>query len=483
MNGLLGYGVYLPVWRLARERILDAHAWINPALAAYAKGERAVCNWDEDAVTMACESTRGLLRALPPACAGNIRQLWIASTSLPAPERGAGAIVAEAAGLGTDLTSLDLASPRAGLSGLAALLGGQAPGISLCVASEARAARPASAQEMQYGAGAVAMVVGEGEAMARLLGSHSTTVDFMDQVRPNSSAYATPWEERWVRDAGYLQIVPQAVGVALGRLALRPDEVQHVAIATPTPAVSAALARAIGVAPERMVDSHASRCGDIGCAQPLLMLVSALERAAPGDRILVAGFGSGCDVLVLEATEALVNRRQDFSGTALALGRRHPEENYLRTLVGGGQLDVEKGRRAEAQRASPLSVAWRERESVLGFLGGRCGRCGVEQFPRAARCVNPACHAVEALEPVRLADRSGRVLTCTADHLAFSLRPPVHYGIVDIDGGARALLEFADAEAYPVTPGARVRLVLRLRGAGAAQAPRSYFWKAIGEAA
>ncbi|KAB2958958.1 MAG: hypothetical protein F9K18_11820, partial [Thermoanaerobaculia bacterium] len=47
--------------RLARRAIVEANGWFNPALRSLAAGERAVCNWDEDALTMAVEAARDCL--------------------------------------------------------------------------------------------------------------------------------------------------------------------------------------------------------------------------------------------------------------------------------------------------------------------------------------------------------------------------------------------------------------------------------------
>ena len=58
-----------------------------------------------------------------------------------------------------------------------------------------------------------------------------------------------------------------------------------------------------------MRDNLQGTCGEAGAAHPLVMLAHALEDATPGERILVVGFGQGCDALVFEATEALAARR------------------------------------------------------------------------------------------------------------------------------------------------------------------------------
>ena len=51
--GILAFGAYLPRLRLSRKAVADANAWFAPGLKGLAKGERTMCNWDEDSVTMA----------------------------------------------------------------------------------------------------------------------------------------------------------------------------------------------------------------------------------------------------------------------------------------------------------------------------------------------------------------------------------------------------------------------------------------------
>ena len=52
MHGITAYGAYIPRLRLQRPAILAANAWGNCALSAHGKGERSMCNWDEDSVTL-----------------------------------------------------------------------------------------------------------------------------------------------------------------------------------------------------------------------------------------------------------------------------------------------------------------------------------------------------------------------------------------------------------------------------------------------
>ena len=56
MIGVTAHGVYIPRARLNKKSIAAANAWFDGSLNSLAKGERAICNWDEDTITMAVEA-------------------------------------------------------------------------------------------------------------------------------------------------------------------------------------------------------------------------------------------------------------------------------------------------------------------------------------------------------------------------------------------------------------------------------------------
>lgn len=63
-TGILAYGCYVPRRRLQRAAIHAANKWFAPSLGGLAKGERAIANWDEDAITMAVEAARDCLTGI-----------------------------------------------------------------------------------------------------------------------------------------------------------------------------------------------------------------------------------------------------------------------------------------------------------------------------------------------------------------------------------------------------------------------------------
>src|SRR5262245_1180152 len=115
--GILTYGAYLPRLRLARRSVAEANAWFNPALRGLAKGERPMCNWDEDAVTMAVEAARDCLTGQDR---NTVSALSLASTSFPFEDRLNAGIVLEALNLAPGVAAQDVtASQRAATSALA----------------------------------------------------------------------------------------------------------------------------------------------------------------------------------------------------------------------------------------------------------------------------------------------------------------------------------------------------------------------------
>jgi 3-hydroxy-3-methylglutaryl CoA synthase len=471
--GIKSFGAYIPRRRMSRAAIAAAHAWALPALKGMAKGEKAFCGWDEDAITMAVEASRDCLLG---ASASEVSSLSFASTTAPYADLQNAAIVSAALSLSKQLSCADLAgSVRAGLSGLAQMLQSDAPGDRLLVGADKRSAKPGSAQEMTYGSGAAALRVGSGpDVIARFLGHRSVTVPFVDHFRQMGEKFDYFWEERWVRDEGVAKIVPAAVRSLLQELALPVERVTYFGLAGGPTGSDRLVAKALSLRPEGLLPDLQSQVGDTGAAQPLLQLVGALERAQPGDIIVIACFAQGCDVLAFEMLAAApVAGHRGLTGS---LARRVEETAYLKMLSFDDEINLDFGMRAETDNKTALTELYRSADQILGFVGGKCGECSVVQFPRMPACVN--CGALNSLTPYPLADEPARIATYTADWLQYTRSPPMYMGLVQFDVGARLLMEMVDVDAGAIDVGTPLNMCFRIKERDRLRHYDRYFWKA-----
>ncbi|RQR22059.1 hypothetical protein DIE23_37350 [Burkholderia sp. Bp9143] len=460
---------------MQRAAIAAAHRWMAPGLTAIAKGNRAFCSWDEDSVTMAVEAARGALGELDRK---DIESVTFSSTRVPFNDLQCASIIANALALEPFVQTLDIGrSQRAGVGGLLTQLRAAA-GTALFVASDHPAGKPASSQEIVYGAGAAAFTLGNRNIVAELLGSASRTNLFVDHFRATDSQHDYYWEERWIRDEGYAKIVPEAVKAALLSAKIGADEVAHFIFASPFKDAALMIAKKCGVPPEAVANHLDQDCGYTGSAHPCLMLAYALEHAHPGDVFVVAGFGQGCDVLVLRATAAIsaFKPRRSVSA-ALADGQSH--DSYLRMLSYDKGIELEWGMRAEKQVKTAFTEQYRSAHQLACFAAGKCPQCGTVQFPQLAYCVNENCHAVASkFEQVNLVDQPAKVLTHTGDWLSYHPSPPLYVGFVQFDVGARLLMEIVDVGEAGLDVGTPLRMVFRVKDVDKARGYPRYFWKA-----
>ena len=474
-RGITDFGAYVPYLRLQRAAVVAAHAWFHPGLKAHAKGERAVANWDEDSVTMAVEAARDCLAGRDR---GRVGQVVLASTSLPFADRQNSVLVKEALNLPTTVGALDVAaSQRAGTSALK-MACDAARGTTLCIGAEKRRAKPGSEAELVNGDGAAAFVVGDGDVIAEYLGGYSTSVDVVDHYRAADRDHDYTWESRWIRETVYGDLLPAAIAEALGELRIAADEVDHLVVAAPFRNAAAGIAKKTGIRAEALADDLAAEMGISGAAHPLVMLADVLERARPGACIVVAGFGQGCDVLAFRVTGAIAGRRPRL-GLRGWLARRKTLDNYTRFLALTGEIRLERGIRAEADQQTALSVLYRNRKPVLGLVGGRCTVTGTVQFPKTPISVAQNRHSVDTQEDYPLADRAARIMTYTADRLAYTPDPPLCFGTVLFEGGGRITVDFADTEPEALEVGLPMRMMFRIRAVDENRGFTRYFWKAV----
>ncbi|GAO38792.1 hypothetical protein SCH01S_19_00960 [Sphingomonas changbaiensis NBRC 104936] len=459
---------------MQRSAIFAANRWFAPGLGGLAKGERAVANWDEDSITMAVEAARECLTGFDRS---RVLGVTVASTTLPFADRLNAGVVKEALNLPDETAASDVTgSLRAATSALIQALDGSR--TCLIAAADLRKARAASEGELAYGDAAAAIFVGPGELVARVLHVHSSTVDFVDHFRQSGEPYAYGWEARWIRDEGYTKLLGGAIAAALKGAGLSGDAIRHAAIPVTAKGVAEALAKRAGIAAEAVLDPMGATVGDSGAAHPVLLLCAALERTRPGDRILVAGFGQGADVLILEATDALA-RLAARKGVAGHLADRQEDANYMRFLFHRGVLDVERGMRAEMDQKQPGTTLYRNRKAVLGLVGGRDVKTGTVQFPKSEIGVNPNDRSTGPMEDYPLADKRARIVTYTADALTYSPDPPTYYGTIDFEDGGRMVAEFAEVAPEDVEVGAEMRMVFRIKAEDEARHFTKYFWKAV----
>jgi 3-hydroxy-3-methylglutaryl CoA synthase len=483
MIGITAYGAYIPRRRLQRKAVAEANRWFAPGLVGGAKGERAMANFDEDSVTLAVEAGRDCLPATDP---GNDRAfidaIYFASTSMPFSDRQNAGIVTQALQLSETVSSVDVtSSQRAGLSALTMALDAVAGGrvkAPLVVAGEKRKARAASPQELAYGDASAAVTVGGSKVIAKFLGSQSETLDFVDHFRGESEDYDYGWEERWIRDEGYSKIVPATVKALLEKTGTAASDIAHFILPCPFAKLDQTIAKQCGIDPAKTRDNLASTVGDSGAAHALLMLVHALESAKPGERILVAQFGQGCDALLFEVTDAIADlpKRNGVTGS---LARRKEETNYLKYLGFNGLIELEKGMRAEVDKRTALTVLYRKSDMLLGLVGGKCRVCGTAQFPKSRVCVNPNCKAVDSQDDYGFSEKQGEVLSWSADFLTYSMDPPNHYGMITFAEGGRFMADITDVEQGQVDTGTKVRMSFRVKDRDEKRGFVRYFWKAV----
>ena len=456
-RGIVGAAGYLPHRRLDRTTIAAV------AGTGGGKGTRTVAGYDEDTTTMGVEASRLALAGLGDGAADRIDALWF-STVAPAYMDKTNATAIHAA------LRLDRAAPafdvngavRSAVGALRAVLAGE--GTSLILASDLRAGLPGGPDEAAFGDGAAALVVGPGTdatpVLAEVVGKGGATEELLDRWRTPGEARSKVWEERF----GETRYVPLGVAAwedALKHAGLVGDQVDRVVVAGTHGRANAALAKKLRLG-DRLVDDRSGSVGNLGAAQPALLLTAALEVAEAGQVLALVTLADGADALVFRVTDAIRSWWPVRPVAAQAAGGSPiPYGTYLRWR---GVLPAEPPRRPEPARPS-ASASARSTDWKFGFAGSSDDSGDVHLPPRPG----------DATE-VPMAGATGTIATFTVDRLAYSPSPPVVFAVVDFDGGGRLPVELTDIDVDEVRIGARVGLTFRKLFT--TDGIHNYFWKA-----
>jgi len=288
MAGIVSYGAYIPFYRLSRAEI--AGAW--GMKAATGVGERAVANYDEDSLTMAVAAARDCVQGIDTA---KIDGLYFASTTAPYKEKQSAATIAAVLGLPSEAITIDFSgSLRTGSNALKTAMdavdSGNQQSILVC-AADSRLGYPAGPDEMTFGDGAAAILVGSKELIATIDHYYSRYHEIQDVWRSDRDSYVRTAEDRFASDMGYSKVMADCVSAFLSNTNLTAVDFTRVAIYSPNQRQLNRLSRKLGFNDSQVGDVLHAQVGNTGSAMCLMSLVSALEQAGQGERIMLAERG------------------------------------------------------------------------------------------------------------------------------------------------------------------------------------------------
>lgn len=455
MTGITAYSAYVPRYRLARKVI--AEAWGAPA----APGMKAVRAFDEDTITM---GQAAACRCLP--YCGAIGGLSFASTSAPFWQRSPASLMAAHCDLPASAATADFGGSTRCVAGAlrAAFDAAAARGQStLVVAAEAREGKPESTEEMLFGDAAAAVAVGGENVIAELIGSASHSDDFLDEWRRDFDPHVHSFASRFSTTRGCVANTANAARAALAQAGVAVDAVTRAVLPSPDGKSHRELAKALGIAADRVEDPRAGDIGVTGAAMPLLLLSHALDTAAPGDVILLAAYGEGADAFVFRVSDQILALPRPLLRAEPAMIEYPSYPLYIK---------LRDWLRSTAEAADVSNVLWEREESQNVRLRGTfCAACGNLQFPMTRVCV--VCRSTGNLEE-RPMPRTGTVFTYTKDYLYEAPVQPTVMAVVELDGGGKFLCQMTDCVGE-VEIGMRVELVLRRMREGPAM--HHYYWK------
>ena len=329
--------------------------------------------------------------------------------------------------------------------------------LALVVVSDALVPGLGTASETTYGAGAVALVLGPADGAPAVLRDRSTrSVPVLDRYRADgASASGDPYDPRLFREVVYLPVM-SAVARAVaepGTPGQRSDATAVAAwsFADPDGKLASVLAKRLG-APAPLSVPVQTELGDTGAASALLGLVPQMAEAGT---VGAVGYGGGRATAVAVQVDHPVPGA-DAASHRLASGR---PISYMAAARARGVIEAMTD--PVPMGLPPGGAAFvRGNPEMLGLKGALCRTCATISTPPS---VHPTCVGCGGsdLVVVPLA-RSGSVQTFVVNQtMPPPFVAPLPLLVLDLDDGARLMVQGTPDDASSIGIGDRVRLTLR----------------------
>lgn len=318
MAGIVGYGVFVPSYRIKVEEI--ARVWgDNPE--SISKGlivnEKSVPAPDEDTATISVEAARHAVSRskIDPRKIGAV---YVGSESHPYAVKPTATIVSEAISAAPELTAADLEfACKAGTAGIQAVMGMVDSNMieyGLAIGADTSQGAPGDALEYTASAGGAAYILGKKDTIADFETTYSFTTDTPDFYRREGMPYPSHGG-RFTGEPAYFKHVQGAAYGIFEKTGTTASDYDYAVFHQPNGKFYLKVGKKLGFNNEQIKDGLLTPViGNTYSGATPLGLASILDIANPGDKILAIsyGSGSGSDAFTLTVTDE-IDRKRDLA--------------------------------------------------------------------------------------------------------------------------------------------------------------------------
>ncbi len=312
MIGIVGYGSYVPAYRIKTSTIADQ--WgddCNTIENGLLLSEKTVPGRDEDTITIAIEAAKNALKRakINPQ---DIGAVYIGSESHPYAVKPSGTVLIDALGIGPHVHVADFEfACKAGAEAMFVSYSHVKSGnmeYSMGIGADTSQGAPGDALEYSASAGGSAFIFGKGEnVVAEVIETHSFTSDTADFWRREHMHYPRHGG-RFTGEPAYFKHVLGAAHALLEKANMKPEDFAHAVFHMPNGKFPLKAGKIVGFTNEQMKQGWVvNKMGNTYSGSSPTGMAAILDELKPGENAFMISFGSGAgsDGFIFRATDKI----------------------------------------------------------------------------------------------------------------------------------------------------------------------------------
>jgi hydroxymethylglutaryl-CoA synthase len=324
---IMGYGAYIPYYRLPTTEI--ARVWKGGGSGPNL--EKAVAGLDEDVATMALEASR---MAMKMSGAEHLGAVFVGTESKPYAVKPTSTIVSQALGqhhtLAADMEFACKAGTEA-MQVVMGLVGSGMIGAGLAIGMDTAQGRPGDDLEYTAASGGAAFVLGprDKDSIAYIECSTSFVSDTGDFWRRQHQRYPRHLS-RFTGEPAYFHHIETAVNTLFEETGHKASDFDYAVFHQPNPRFPVEVATRLGFNADQIKTGLLNpMIGNTYAGSSPIGLAAILDEAEPGNKILMASFGSGAgsDVFCIEVLEG-IKKKRGTNATVKSMLQRSTKIDY-----------------------------------------------------------------------------------------------------------------------------------------------------------